>query len=81
MRGTVKLFAILREMAGQSEMDWELDEGATVEMLVAHLQKTLPGLNNWNGRFWIAVNYSYTAMETSLQDGDEVALFPPVSGG
>jgi molybdopterin converting factor small subunit len=41
----------------------------------------LPGLEEWAGRTWIAVNRHYAAPETVLQDCDEVALFPPVSGG
>lgn len=81
IRGTVKLFASLREAAGRSEMEWELVDGATVETLVTHLRKTMPGLDKWADRFWLAVNRRYASPGTTLQDGDEVALFPPVSGG
>lgn len=81
MRGTVRLFASLREAAGRSKIEWELVEGATVEMLVAHLRTTLPGLDEWADNAWIAVNRRYASLETALRDGDEVALFPPVSGG
>jgi sulfur-carrier protein len=81
MRGTVKFFAALREAVGHSQIEWELAEGATVEALIAHLQATLPGLARWAGRIQIAVNRRYAAAGTRLQDGDEVALFPPVSGG
>jgi len=81
MRGTVKFFASLREAAGRSEMDWDLEEGATVETLVAHLHKSIPGFEEWTDRAWIAVNRCYTTLDTSLQEGDEVAMFPPVSGG
>jgi molybdopterin converting factor subunit 1 len=81
MRGTVKLFASLREAAGRSEIEWELTDGATVETLFAHLQETLPALDGWADQTWIAVNRRYASLATALQDGDEVALFPPVSGG
>ena len=81
MHGTVKFFAALREAVGCSEIEWELAEGATVETLIAHMQGAMPGLASWAGRPWIAVNRSYVARDTQLQDGDEVALFPPVSGG
>lgn len=81
MRGTVKFFASLREAAGRSEMDWDLEEGATVETLVTHLHESIPGFEEWTDRVWIAVNKSYTTVDTSLQEGDEVAMFPPVSGG
>ena len=81
MRGTVRFFASLREAAGRSEIEWELVGEATVETLVTYLQETLPDLNEWGDRTWIAVNRRYASPETTLQDGDEVALFPPVSGG
>lgn len=81
MRGRVKLFASLREATGRSEIEWELGDGATVETLVRHLTKTLPRFDEWADRIWIAVNLRYVAPETPLQDGDEVALFTPVSGG
>ncbi len=81
MHGTVKFFAALREAVGCSEVEWELAEGATVETLIAHMQGAMPGMASWGGRAWIAVNRSYAARDTRLRDGDEVALFPPVSGG
>jgi molybdopterin converting factor subunit 1 len=81
MHGTVKFFASLREAAGRSEMDWDLEEGATVETLVANLHKSIPGFEEWTDRAWIAVNRCYTILDTSLKEGDEVAIFPPVSGG
>jgi MoaE-MoaD fusion protein len=81
MQGKVKLFASLREKAGRSELGWELEEGATVSTLLADLRRRLPGLGSTMERAWIAVNQQYAAPDTLLQDGDEVALFPPVSGG
>lgn len=81
MRGTIKLFASLREATGRSELAWELADGATVETLLSHLQSTLPALGERTSRAWIAVNRRYASSATALQDGDEVALFPPVSGG
>ena len=81
MHGTVKFFAALREAVGRPEVEWELAEGATVETLIAHLDGSVPGLGSWAGRAWIAVNRRYAGRDTRLQDGDEVAFFPPVSGG
>lgn len=81
MRGTVKFFAALRETAGCSQIEWELTDGATMETLMTQLRQTLPNLDAWVDRTWIAVNRRYATLDTVLQDGDEVALFPPVSGG
>jgi molybdopterin synthase catalytic subunit len=81
VRGTVKLFASLREAAGRSEIEWELADGATMETLVAHLKETVPGLEEGADHMWIAINRQYASLKTELHDGDKVALFPPVSGG
>jgi molybdopterin converting factor subunit 1 len=81
MHGTVKFFAALREAVGRQAIEWELAEGATVATLITHLEEIVPGLASWSDRAWIAVNRSYAPRDTRLHDGDEVALFPPVSGG
>jgi MoaE-MoaD fusion protein len=81
MQGKIKLFASLREAAGRSELDWELEEGATVAVLRSDLRERLPDIEEEIGRAWIAVNQQYATPDSRLEDGDEVALFPPVSGG
>ena len=81
MRVTVKLFAILRDRAGVSALELELPAGATVasasEMLVAKLPAVREHLRN----VAFAVNRSYTPATTPLNDGDELAIIPPVTGG
>lgn len=81
MHGKARFFASLREVAGRSEWEWELEEGATVGMLLADLGARLPGLQAEIDRSWIAVNRQYATADRQLEEGDEVALFPPVSGG
>jgi len=78
---TVKLFASLREAAGRDQLRCELPEGATVERLAGQLRADLPALEEAIGRARIAVNRRYAAAGARLEEGDEVALFPPVSGG
>jgi len=83
MQITVKLFAILRDQAGVSELYMELSEGATINQARQILLQKLPPIKDWlhAGRIAYAVNRSYAKPETVLQDGDELALIPPVSGG
>ena len=76
MRITVKLFAGLRERAGESERDLELDAGARVADVWTPL-----GLGEEPEGLLYAVNKEYAAPDRRLSDGDEVALIPPVSGG
>jgi molybdopterin converting factor subunit 1 len=76
MKVAVKLFAALREQAGARERALELADGASVDDVWAAL-----GLGEEPAGLVYAVNHSYVERGTSLADGDEVALIPPVSGG
>lgn len=76
MRIAVKLFAALRERAGARALHVELPDGA----VVADVWPAL-ALGDEPAGLLLAVNRSYAGRDTELQDGDEVALIPPVSGG
>ena len=70
------LFAGLRQAAGFKRETVALPEAATVGDL---LESHLPNLRDRT--FYVAVNEEFAQRDTVLQDGDEVALLPPVSGG
>jgi molybdopterin converting factor subunit 1 len=81
MQVNVRLFASLREAVGQKELRRQVPEGTTVGDLLAALIEEYPRLAQAARRAHTAVNHQYVPVETVLRDGDEVALFPPVSGG
>tara|TARA_Y100001956_G_scaffold68662_1_gene71384 strand:+ start:4391 stop:4636 length:246 start_codon:yes stop_codon:yes gene_type:complete len=78
----VLFFAQTRELVGLDELEVE-SQFDTVEALRAHLcQKE----GKWDlalepGKLLAAVNQSIVPLEHALVDGDEVAFFPPVTGG
>jgi molybdopterin synthase catalytic subunit len=76
MNVTVRLFAGLRELAGESRRELELPDGATVADVWPALD-----LGAEPGGLVYAVNRSYAETAAPLADGDEVGLIPPVSGG
>lgn len=82
---TVRLFAILRERAGAGELSLELPAGATVAVALARLGEAegLEALADALDRIAVAtaVNRNWADPTTTLGDGDELALIPPVSGG
>ena len=78
---TVKLFAVLRDKAGVGELRLELGEGAKVGDAVEALLVRHPEVGAFTKRVAFAVNLSRVDAAAVLQDGDELALLPPVSGG
>ena len=79
MRVRVLYFGVLKDVAGQSRGEMELEEGASVADLLA-LHRGARTAAVWDS-IAVAVNQEYARAEDVLKDGDEVALLPPVSGG
>ena len=77
----VRLFAVLRDRAGASEVSLELPEGATVVGAKEALLERLPSLRDHVDRCGFALNFNYVRTDAPLNNGDELALIPPVSGG
>lgn len=81
MTVNVLLFAAAREMAGQSEIQIDLDRGATVAQLGQLLKEKYPEMellmssSNWS------VDQAYVTLDHELVEGCHVGLIPPVSGG
>jgi molybdopterin converting factor subunit 1 len=81
MQITVRLFATLRQQAGWKEKRFEITPGATLADLVTQVEQLEPNLSLSGRTLYAAVNLEYARPDQHLADGDEVALFPPVSGG
>lgn len=81
MRVTVRLFARLRDLAGSGDMVREVPAPATVRTVWNTLVDEVPGLGEYEKTMSVAVNADYAKMSADVQDGDEVAFLPPVSGG
>lgn len=81
MRVTVRLFARLRELVGEGELSRDAAEQATVADVWAALARDYPVIAPYAESMSCAVNAEYARMTARVQDGDEVAFLPPVSGG
>jgi molybdopterin converting factor subunit 1 len=76
---TVKLFASSREIIGRDKIQVELSEKMTVRDLREMILATQPLLSKI--QFVIAVNHKVANDATTLNQTDEVAVLPAVSGG
>ena len=81
MRIRVKLFALLRDRAGVSDLSLELAPGSSVSTAIARIAQQAPAIGDLLSRVAPAVNREYVKPDRILSDGDELALIPPVSGG
>ena len=77
----VKLFATLKDRAGSSHVTVDLPDEATVALLLDRLAAAQPKLAPSIATCIVAVNQEFAFGSTPIRSGDEVALFPPVSGG
>lgn len=74
---TVKYFASLRERMGRAEQQLEVTDSCTVADVWARVADNAPLAANT----LTAVNLEYVAPTHAVRDGDEIAFFPPVTGG
>ncbi|MDA8908653.1 MAG: MoaD/ThiS family protein [Verrucomicrobiales bacterium] len=82
MKITVLFFSIFREKTGFNELTLGLGgSSTTVADALAELFASFEELRSWESKMLIAVNCEYADGTTVLQDGDELALMPPVQGG
>ncbi len=78
----VLFFAQVRELVGTDSLTLDASELATVEAVVSSCARG----DRWalaleEGKLLAAVNQTLTSFEHPVASGDEVAFFPPVTGG
>jgi sulfur-carrier protein len=78
---TVKLFAAFQEAIAGSEIILALAPNSPVHQVYDELVLQYPNLEKWRSLTRFAINLEFVDSHTLLQDGDEIALIPPVSGG
>lgn len=77
----VLFFGAARDAAGSSEREMTLNDSIDVAGALNELRREYPELSRFGRSLLLAVNQEYAAAGTVLSDGDELAIFPPVSGG
>jgi molybdopterin synthase sulfur carrier subunit len=72
----VRFFAALREQVGMGELTVEAPHGAGVRDIWSRATDV-----PLDPHVLVAVNQAYAGQDVEVVDGDEVAFFPPVTGG
>mmetsp|Transcript_14767 Transcript_14767/g.47063 ORF Transcript_14767/g.47063 Transcript_14767/m.47063 type:complete len:82 (+) Transcript_14767:3856-4101(+) len=78
----IRFFASLRERLGSDSMNFEYSGEQTVSQLLSELYEKSDNLLMLKEQdVLVAVNQTLCGHEARINDGDEIAFFPPVTGG
>lgn len=81
MRVKVLFFGVLKDLVGKPEESLDLPAGTTLEGLFSRYSDRYETLHARRPSILFARNQEFAAPGTILEDNDEVAFLPPVSGG
>jgi molybdopterin synthase catalytic subunit/molybdopterin converting factor small subunit len=81
MKVTVLFFGVTHDLTGFNLEQMEISPGENLEGLWRRYEARFPRLIPMANSLILAVNREIATRSTLLQDGDEVAFMPPVSGG
>ena len=80
MNITVKYFASLREQLGKSEEILTLSDEISIAEVWQNVSSSISG-NIESENILMTINMEYVKSDALVKTGDEVAFFPPVTGG
>ena len=81
MQITLLFFATLKDIVGSRQLKLDVPAGATVADLLTQLEASYPRMKDYRPVILTAINEEYVKQDARISEGDEVAMFPPVSGG
>ena len=81
VRVKVLFFGMLRDIVGRSEEQIELEAGARLGTVFDHYAGEFPRLKDLASSIVLASNHQFSDRSAEVNEGDEIAFLPPVSGG
>ena len=81
MQIEVRLFAQARERVGAATLSLSLPDGSRVSDALSALERAYPELGELRPHLAAAVDGTLARADSTLAEGCELALLPPVSGG
>jgi len=78
---SLRFFARCREIVGEERKEIEIEDGIRILLkdIIADLRDEYPDLKR--EKLLVSRNHKYAKPDERLEDMDEIAIFPPVSGG
>ena len=81
IRVRVLFFGAAREIVGSDEVEISLRAPSTSASAFEEILSRYPELRRFGRSLLFAVNQEYARQDLEVREGDELAIFPPVSGG
>jgi sulfur-carrier protein len=81
MKVRVLYFASVRDVCNLAEETWEIAPNATVAEFRLQLLARYPALRDRSGSLRLARNEAFAEPAECIEEGDTLAVIPPVSGG
>ncbi len=78
---SVRFFARYAELAGCTWSHLNVETPATVADVIARVREVFPGTQALPAQPLAALNLRQVKLDAPVNEGDEVALLPPLSGG
>ena len=81
MQVRLLFFATLKDIVGSRELRMDVPQNSTVADLLTQLEQRYPRMKDYRPVALTALNEVYVDKTARISEGDELAIFPPVSGG
>lgn len=79
MKTRLLFFGATADAVGKREIGFDFAEGSTIDEVLEKVKQENPSLGNQ--KLLVALNEEYVSLDTSVRDGDTLAVFTAVSGG
>ena len=81
MKVRVQFYAQLRELIGAHELELELQQGTNVRQLLEKIYAQKPALRAHDKSILIGAGLEFVDRNYKVNQGEEIAIMPPVQGG
>ncbi|MBC7081381.1 MAG: MoaD/ThiS family protein [Thermoplasmatales archaeon] len=81
MKLKIKFYSLHREIVGKNEIYLEIDETKKLKDIIKLIFEIYPELKKLEKFTFVSLNHKYANGEEIVNEGDEIAIFPPVEGG
>lgn len=81
MKVKVKFYSLHREIVGKNEVYFEIEKGKKVKDIINLIFENYPQLEKLKDFTFATLNHKYANGDEIINEGDEIAIFPPVGGG